>query len=359
MTDELLLGHPLMAQCTQFVTRHKPHTQREWLLSMLQAPELDLPIDLYCDGPAIELLEKKMAEILGKEKALFVHKGMVGQHSVLIQHATASGSRKIAIHPQSHIHHDESMAYQELLGLQGVMFGKQDCAIDHDDINNLPTDLAVISVELPLRRAGFRLPEWETLTRLKQHCESTATPLHIDGARLFECADYWQKSYAEVAALADSVYVSLYKSLGAAAGGIVAGDKAFIEQLIPWRSRLGGNISTVFPYILSALSGIEKYLPRVSEFNRRALSLSELIKEQLGENAIPLPVQCNGFIIELPIAPALLKEKVLAIAESEQIWLIDRIIATTDNHSRFEIQVGDALDDWSDQEYVAKLVSLL
>jgi len=359
MIDEILLRHPLMVRCNKFVTRHKPHTQREWLLSMLQSPDLDQPIDSYGDGPMITRLETKMAEILGKERAIFVHKGMVGQHSVLMQHSKASGNQKIAIHPQSHIHHDESMAYQALLGLQGVMFGKQGCAIEQADIDNLSTDLAVISVELPLRRAGYRLPEWETLIQLKQYCKSTATPLHIDGARLFECADYWQKSYTEVADLADSVYVSLYKTLGATAGGIVAGDNAFIEQLLPWRSRLGGNISTVFPDILSALTGIEKYLPRVSEFNQRALTLSTLIKAQLGEQAIPLPVQCNGFIIELPIAPALLKEKVLAIAENEQIWLMDRIMATPDNHSRFEIQVGDALDDWCDQEYVAKLVSLL
>ncbi|GLS90291.1 hypothetical protein GCM10007916_13580 [Psychromonas marina] len=359
MIDEILMGHPLMAKCTKFVTRHKPLTHRQWLAAMQQAPQLDLALDIYGEGPTIDILEDKMAKLLGKEKAIFVHKGMVGQHSVLLQHAKASGKSKIAIHPQSHIHHDESMAYQELLGLEGVMFGKNGCAIEEDDINGLPADLALISVELPIRRAGYRLPEWETLMHLKLHCETNAIPLHIDGARLFECADYWQKSYAEVAALADSVYVSLYKTLGAAAGGIIAGDKAFIEQLLPWRSRLGGNILTVFPYVLSALVGIEKYLPRVSEFNQRALTLSQLIKDKLGDCAIPNKVQCNGFVVELPITPSQLKEKALSVAENERIWLFDRIIATENNTSHFEIQIGDAMDDWSDQAYVNKLASLL
>ena len=74
---------------------------------------------------------------------------------------------------------------------------------------------------------------------------------------------------------------------------------------------------------------------------------------------MPNKVQCNGFIIELAIAPARLKEKALALAENEQVWLFDRLMATARHTSRFETQIGDARDDWTDIDYVNTLVGLL
>ncbi|MBB6519877.1 threonine aldolase family protein [Pseudoteredinibacter isoporae] len=359
MYDGLLLGHPLMSKCTRFVTRHRPLSQRQWLERIQQVPEIDLDIDLYNSGASIEILERRMAELLGKEKALFVPKGSIGQYSALLQWAQNHGSRKLALHPQSHFQCDESMAYETLLGFEGVMFGKPGKAIDSEDIRNLPEDVFAATVELPLRRAGFKLPEWPDLVALKQRANDSGIALHIDGARLFESADYWGKSYQDVSALGDSVYVSLYKTLGAAAGGIIAGDKVFVEQLMTWRSRLGGDLFTAFPYVLSALWGLEHYLPRVSEFNQRAQSLSKLIVDAFGESAIPEPVQSNGFLVQLPVSASVLKDRALQVAESDRVWLFDRVFEANENNSRFEIQIGDAMDDWSDQEFVETLQALI
>lgn len=65
------MGHPLMDKCSKFVTRHKPLTQRQWLAKMQQVPEADMPIDIYGEGPVVDILEQKMAKLLGKEQALF------------------------------------------------------------------------------------------------------------------------------------------------------------------------------------------------------------------------------------------------------------------------------------------------
>ncbi|MCH2055833.1 MAG: threonine aldolase family protein [Thalassotalea sp.] len=319
---------------------------------MGEVPEANLALDFYNTGPAIDVLESKMANLLGKEKALFVQKGMVGQNSALMEYAKRSGSDKIAIHP-------ESLAYQELMGLNAIHLGKKGSAIEAADIAKLPTSIAAVCVELPTRRAGFKLPEWQTLQALKDFSVTHNIPIHFDGARLFESADYWQKSPAEVAALSDSVYVSLYKMLGAAAGGIIAGSEEFIESLKPWRSRFGGDMFTAFPYVLSALWGLEHYLPRISEFNPRAQSLSQLIAQNIGAEALPDPVQTCGFIVELQIDMVTLEQRALALAENERIWLFDRLYDAGEDKSRFEVQVGDALDHWSDTEVVAKLMQLL
>lgn len=359
MYKGVLLGHPLMSECNKFLTRHKPLSHKQWIERMEQSSELDQNIDLFGTGPTIELLEQKIATILGKERALFVPKGTVGQHSALLHWSSLSNYKKVAIHPQSHMEVDEELAYKELLGLDAVMFGNPDKAIETKDIENLPKDLSTICIELPIRRAGFKLPEWESLVHLKQFSVEANIPLHIDGARLFESACHYNKPYQEVAALGDSVYISLYKTLGAAAGGIIAGDTDFVEQLKPWRSRLGGELFTAFPYVLTALWGIENYLPRIPEFHKRALKLSHSIKQAFGSQAIPNPVQCNGFLIELPIEADELERKALALAKSDKIWLFDRIIKTGSNSCRFEIQVGDALDDWQDHELIEVIDNMI
>ena len=359
MYKGILLGHPLMSECKKFLTRHKPLSHRQWLERMEQSSGFDQQVDFFNTGPTVELLEQKIANILGKERALFVHKGMVGQHSALLYWASLSDFNKIAIHPQSHMEVDEEFAYSELLGLSAEMFGKPDNAIDSIDIKNLPKDLSTICLELPTRRAGFKLPTWQSLVALKQFSLENSIPLHIDGARLFEAACYYDRSYEEVAALGDSVYISLYKTLGAAAGGIIAGSSEVIEQLKPWRNRLGGGLFTAFPYVLTALWGIENYLPRIPEFHERAIKLSNAIIQAFGPQAIPNPVQCNGFLVELPIDADVLERNALALAKNEKIWLFDRIIKVGTNRCRFEIQVGDALDDWQDQELIDVLAKML
>lgn len=359
MYQGILIGHPLMSECTKFLTRHKPLSHKQWLARMAQSTVLDENVDFYGTGKTVELLEHKLAELLGKERAIFVPKGMIGQHSVLKHWSASSGSNKIALHPQSHMEVDEALAYKDLLNLDAVMFGQKNQAITIEDIDHLPNDLATVCLELPTRRAGFKLPTWETLTQLKQFTRANNTALHIDGARLFEAACYYDKPAKEIAALGDSVYVSLYKTLGAAAGAVIAGDEVFIESLKPWLNRFGSSLNTAFPYVLTALWGLEHYLPRIPQFHQRAMKLSTRIAQSLGSLAIPNLVQCNGFLVELPINADILEERAMALAKTKKIWLFDRIFRIDDNRCQFEIQVGDALDDWQDQEVVDLLSQLV
>lgn len=355
-----LFGHPLSFQCDKFVTRHKPLSQRQWLSRLATVSAADSTIDLYSSGPAIEKLESRMAELLGKDSALFVIKGMIGQNSALKQWAKVTGSSTIAVHPNSHIVRDESDAYSALLGLDIVPFGQQGSAVTEQDIGTLPTELAALCLELPVRREGFALPELKVLKQTRAFSQQHKIPVHIDGARLFESAHHYNLSYADVAGYGDSVYVSLYKSLGAMAGGVIAGDSDFVDSLQSWRSRFGGDLFTAFPYVLSALWGLEHYLPRLVEFHQRAKHLAACFVDSFGIQSVPKAVNSNGFLIDLPIAPILFEQKVLQLAKEDKIWLCDRIFAVENNQtSRIEIQVGDALDDWQDSELVSQVVRLI
>jgi len=351
MEQPLNFNHPLRHQCSKFLTRHKPFSQRMWLESVLSMPEVDYSIDCFGSGPALEALERTMADLLGKEKAVFVHKGMMGQLSVLKHYAELSGFNKIALHSCSHIEQDEGLAYKKVMGLVPHFYGSKASPFTALDITALPSDLAAVSVELPTRHAGFLLPSWSCLVQLKQHCREHGHFIHIDGARLLESAAYWNKDYSEVAAIGDSVYVSLYKTLGGMAGGIIAGDSELIESILPWKTRLAGDIYTVFPYVLSALQGIKEHLPNIPIYCQRAKALATALSKHFGRHVIPYPVQTNAFIFEFLESKECVEKASIRYAKKHNVWLFDRVIH--DNFGcRVEIQIGNAMNEWSDEQVI-------
>ncbi len=89
---------------------------RRWVERLAESTELDLQLDEYNVGPAIERLEHEVAGLLGKEFGLFFHKGVVAQQAVLLAHAARGNRRIVALHPKSHIAFDEADALDRLAG---------------------------------------------------------------------------------------------------------------------------------------------------------------------------------------------------------------------------------------------------
>src|SRR6185437_8932690 len=111
------LDPALRAQCTRHLSYHGSTDARRWVERLAQSPEIELALDNYSDGPAIVQLERATAALLGKEAALFFHKGVVAQQVALLVHAQARNRRVVALHPKSHLAVDESDAVDRLAGL--------------------------------------------------------------------------------------------------------------------------------------------------------------------------------------------------------------------------------------------------
>ena len=129
-------------------------------------------------------------------------------------------------------------------------------------------------LELPLRDAGFLLPTWDELVAFSGACRARGIPLHLDGARIWESAPHLAHPPREVAALADSVYVSFYKGLGGLAGAALAGPEEQVAQARLWRTRMGGTLFSLLPYAVAALRGLDTELPRMPEYHERAVVLA-------------------------------------------------------------------------------------
>lgn len=347
----------LRNRCTRWLNGHRPlRSMRESLLALADLPDASQALDVYGDGAALQALEAEVAALLGKPAARFMHKGVAAQLAALRVHC-GTGDGPVALHPQSHIAIDEAEAFEVLMGLRGQRIGGVDQPFSAGHLAALIQRPAVVVVELPLRRAGYRLPGWGELQAISHWCRAAGVPLHFDGARLWEAAAYYGRPLAEIAALADSVYVSFYKGLGGLAGCVLAGEAAFIADIAPWQSRLAGNLFTVHPFVLSARQGLRQQLPRMAAYRERALALAAHLAAQPGWRVAPEPPQVNAFQLHLPVAPERLREGLLQVARAQAFWLGARAVASQQlaGGAMVEVVIGDAADGWADGEAVERL----
>ncbi len=350
----------LRASCQHFLSGHLPRTQRTWLADLATSPLAELRLDVYNEGPAIALLEGEVATLLGKEAALFVHKGVVAQQMALRAWTDRSGKRAVALHPKSHIELDERQAYERLHPLVGLCAGADHRPFTLQELKALHEPCGAIVIELPLRRAGYKLLPWEELVAISAWAREQGIPLHFDGARLWECAPFYGRSYAEIAALADSVYVSFYKGLGGLAGCILAGPADFIEETRAWHIRLGGSLYTVFPYILAAYDGLHHHLPKMEAYVARAREVSAALAHLPGVMIVPDPPHTNAFQIYLPTTREKLQKAAEKLAKTERLWLFSSFMETTfPALTMSEITIGEAAEQWTTEEIVIALQQLL
>ncbi len=352
---------PTRDTCTAWLSGHRPaRSMREALASLADHPDAGLPLDVYGSGELIERLQQRVAGLLGKPAARFMHKGVAAQLAAMRVWSGRRPGAPVALHRQSHIELDEAQAYEQLLGLRGLRLGGIDRPLAAAELHALTEPPALVMVELPLRRGGYRLPAWDELVAISQWCRAHAVPLHLDGARLWESAPHYGRSPAEVAALADSVYVSFYKGLGGLAGCVLAGPEDFIEQARPWQTRLAGNLFTVFPYVLSAMAGLDRHLPRMAGYRERAIRLAAALRRLEGARVAPEPPHTNAFQLHLPVEPARLDAALAAHAQASGFWIAGRSAESIwPGHAMIEVVIGDAADDWADDTAVAHLAAVL
>jgi threonine aldolase len=351
----------IRAACERFLPRHEPHKSAGAGLAELASASLaDLPVDKYGEGAALGSVEHEITDLLGKQVGVFFVSGVMAQLCALRVHCDRAGLRTVAIHPKSHIDLDEDGAYERLHGCVGLRIGPELAHFRIDDLDKLREPVGVVVVELPLRRAGFELLPWDELEAIAGWCRDRKVPLHIDGARLWECGPAYGRSYAEIAALADSVYVSFYKGLGAIAGCVLAGTASFMEEAKVWKERHGGRIHSVFPYVISAKAGLEHHLPRMTEYRERAQDLARALDALPGVRVSPDPPHTNAFWLYLPGDHERLVQSALALASARRVWLFDRIEPTSaPGVSSAEVQIGDAASKIKDDEIVALIAEVL
>jgi len=346
--------------CQRALSGHRRQSIRETLEALGRSSLAELPRDIYGEGEAMQALEREVAALLGKPAAVFMPKGVIAQQAALRIWTDRSGLRTVGLHPKCHIDLDERSAYERLHGLAAVRLGQDHQPFAAADLEAAAEELGAVTVELPLRRAGFKLPDWNGLVAIADWCRQRGVPLHFDGARLWEAQPYYGRPLDEIAALADSVYVSFYKGLGGLGGSILAGPADFVAAARVWQGRHGGTLWTAFPFIISAAEGLKRHLPRMAAYRERACRLADRLGHLPGVEAVPARPHTNAFQLYLPAPVKALDAAHLALARESRVWLFGRFTETMlPGLTMAEISIGDAVEDLSDDEVVALVARLV
>jgi threonine aldolase len=182
---------------------------------------------------------------------------------------------------------------------------------------------------------------------------------HLDGARIWESAPYYQRSHAEIAALFDSVYVSLYKGLGGFAGSLLAGPEELVAAARVWRRRHGGTLSNLFPFAAAAQRGLDELVPQMPRFLEHARGLAAALREVSGVAVIPDPPQTPLFHLHLRGDRDALQERALDLAQERRVWLFHQLEpSVVPAINKLELNVGEPALDVSPQE-AAELFAML
>lgn len=274
--------------------------------------------DVYAERGAVARLEQEVAGLLGKESAAVFPSGIMAQQAALRVWCDRAGSLRVGIPELSHLlqHEDDGPRLLHGFRFEHLSTGRRLPTLA--DLEELATPggagLAAVLLELPLRDAGCVLPEWEDLVALTARAGELGAAVHLDGARLWESQPFYDRPLAEIAALADSLYVSFYKGLGGLAGACLAGDAAFVDEARRWRKRMGGTLFHLTPHAVLALAGLREHLPRMGEYVACARTLAEHLTAA-GIRVHPDPPHTNTFELFVEGEPDAVNERAIAFME--------------------------------------------
>jgi threonine aldolase len=277
------------------------------LRAMASAPLGD---DVFGEDPTVNRLQDLAAEVMGKEAALFVSSGTLGNLiGVLVN---AGPGQEVVADAESHLFMAESAGAATVGGIQirqvvterGVISPEQLTAVlrpAHDA--HQPVTAAVVIENTHNRHGGIAWP-LDDLRRLSDTAHDRGVAVHIDGARIFNAAVALGSSARDIAANADTVTFCLSKGLSCPAGSLLCGSAATIEKAQRWRKMLGGGMRQAGVLAAAGLIAMETLIERLSEDHANARTLAIDLTEMPGVACDLTRVQTNIVFLKLLRMPS-------------------------------------------------------
>ena len=261
--------------------------------------EAEVGDDVYGEDPTVRALEERTAALLGKEAALFVPSGTMGNQVSLLCH-TQRGD-EVIIGEAAHCAFYESGAMAAWSGAQPIVAGQGGLFVAADvEAAIKPTQYyhprtSLVAIENTHNRAGGRVfPQREVLA-IAAVARAHGLALHLDGARLWNAAAATGLSLAELAAPFDSISVCFSKGLGAPVGSAVVGSKDLIRAAHRFRKMLGGGMRQAGVLAAGALYALEHNLPRIAEDHAAARAIGEALAAVPGVGVHPVETNIVQF----------------------------------------------------------------
>jgi len=265
--------------------------------------EAEVGDDVYGEDPTVNRLERRAAEIFGKEAALFVPTGCMG-NLIAIKVWTHHGNEVIC-EERSHVNLYELASMSAIAGCMpravkgedGILTWKQVEAGIRPKIY-YDSQTALICLENTVNMWGGTVYSTAQVDEICDYAHAMKLNVHLDGARIFNAATALGDNVAHMTRKVDSVMFCLSKGLGAPVGSMVAGSKLFIEKGRIYRKMFGGGMRQAGVIAAAGLIALEKSPGRLHIDHENAKRLAEGIADIPGITIDPKKVRSNIVIFD-------------------------------------------------------------
>jgi threonine aldolase len=249
--------------------------------------------DQLGDDPTVRRLEERVAELLGKEKALFFPTGIMANQTAIALHGRPG--TEAVVEADAHVFQWEEAGAAAWAGVQLRPAPTPDGILTADHVraairpvgNRYQPQTSLICVENTHNTAGGRVTPLETLREIRDVALEHGLPIHMDGARLWNAAIAAHVDPAHYAATADTVMVTMSKGLGCPVGSLLAGTAEAMDRAWRIRRRMGGAMRQSGILAAAGLHALDHHMQRLAHDHRRARRLADRAAAIPGLSAVP------------------------------------------------------------------------
>ena len=241
--------------------------------------------DVFGEEPTVIALEKKVAQLFGKEAALYCPSGTM-TNQIAIKVHTQPGD-EVLCDTTAHIYNYEGGGISFNSGVQAKLLpgerGRISAQQVTDNINpNLDwlTHTSLVCVENTANRAGGSYYSLQQMEELASVCKQNNLKYHLDGARIFNAIVENTYTSSDIGKLFDSISVCLSKGLGAPVGSVVLGNKEFIAKSRRIRKVFGGGMRQAGYLAAAGIYALEHHIERLADDHKNAKTLSDVLQKK-------------------------------------------------------------------------------
>jgi threonine aldolase len=270
--------------------------------------EAEVGDDVYGEDPSVRRLEERTADLLGKERALFVPSGTMANQIALLLH-TRPGD-EVIVGERAHCVWYESGAGAAWSGVQfaiagsGGLFTPEELRAAIKPSSPYLPNTRLVVLENTHNRAGGRIVRLDETRRIAAVAREHALALHLDGARLWNASVETAIPLRDYAEPFDTVSVCFSKGLGAPVGSALAGSAESISRAHRYRKMLGGGMRQSGILASAALYALDHHVSRLAEDHTAARTIANRVAESRGAHIDLSSVETNIVNITLSNKPA-------------------------------------------------------
>lgn len=309
--------------------------------------DADVGDDVYGEDPTVNRLQERSAEIFGKEAAIFVPTGSMGNQIAVKLH-TKPGD-EVIIEERGHILNWELGAPAVISGVTfrtirsaaatGMLTWEEIESALHIDTPYYSCPTGLICLENTHNFGGGSVMSSAETSVICENAHRHKIPVHIDGARIFNAATALGESVAEISEKADSVQFCLSKGLGAPIGSVLVGKRDFIDEARSWRKRLGGGMRQVGVIAAAGLVALEESPKRLHEDHANAKRLASGLANLKGISIDSETVMTNILIFSITsesisakeVCEKLFERKIIASPFGKSIRMVTHCDVSADD----------------------------